>query len=561
MLNGKIYVIGGTTGTYPSISDIGTVEVYDPYSDEWQTKTSMTHPRTYLGVSSINGKIYAVGGGTNTNYFLDFVEEYDPNTDTWGDKTSLPTPRRSLGVETVGGRIYAFGGEYNYNGTNVVEEYEPLSNTWRQVTSMNSAAGWTSSCVFGNSIYAISAGYDFEEAIISSTGDAYTSTAAVTLLLSATDDSGTVTQMRFSNDNSTWSTWEAYATSKAWTLTSGDGTKTVYVQFKDAVGNVSTTYSDTIILDTALPTGSISINNGASTTTVTGVTLTLSCTDSGSGCAEMQFSTDNTTWSDWEAYATSKAWTLTSGDGTKTVYAQFKDGAGNISTNYSDTIILDTSAPIGSITINGGASSTSSTSVSLTLAATDDSGAVSQMRFSNDNSTWSAWEAYAASKAWTLSSSDGTKTVYAQFRDATGNISSTVNDSISLIGVIDLVVSSINAPSSAYTGLNISIPNTVRNQGTSKSVSSYVKFYLSTDVTIDSSDIYLGQRSVSAISGGTSSSATTSLKIPVTVTAGTYYIGAIADATETNPESDETMIFPRFHGHRVKLGCHSLQLK
>src|SRR3972149_1638875 len=399
VLNGKIYVIGGTTGTYPSISDIGTVEVYDPYSDEWQTKTSMTHPRTYLGVSSINGKIYAVGGGTNTNYFLDFVEEYDPNTDTWGDKTSLPTPRRSLGVETVGGRIYAFGGEYNYNGTNVVEEYEPLSNTWRQVTSMNSAAGWTSSCVFGNSIYAISAGYDFEEAIISSTGDAYTSTAAVTLLLSATDDSGTVTQMRFSNDNSTWSTWEAYATSKAWTLTSGDGTKTVYVQFKDAVGNVSTT--------------------------------------------------------------------------------------------YSDTIILDTSAPIGSITINGGASSTSSTSVSLTLAATDDSGAVSQMRFSNDNSTWSAWEAYAASKAWTLSSSDGTKTVYAQFRDATGNISSTVNDSISLIGVIDLVVSSINAPSSAYTGLNISIPNTVRNQGTSKSVSSYVKFYLSTDVTIDSSDIYL----------------------------------------------------------------------
>jgi hypothetical protein len=38
-----------------------------------------------------------------------------------------------------------------------------------------------------------------------------------------------------------------------------------------------------------------------------------------------------------------------------------------------------------------------------------------RMRFSNDNTTWSAWEAYATGKVWTLSESYGTKTVYAQF--------------------------------------------------------------------------------------------------------------------------------------------------
>jgi len=47
----------------------------------------------------------------------------------------------------------------------------------------------------------------------------------------------------------------------------------------------------------------------------------------------------------WETYATTRAWTLTTGDGTKTVYVWYKDGAGNISTLYSDTIILDTTAP------------------------------------------------------------------------------------------------------------------------------------------------------------------------------------------------------------------------
>lgn len=95
-----------------------------------------------------------------------------------------------------------------------------------------------------------------------------------------------------------------------------------------------------ITQDTTPPTGTISINSGAATTNSTTVTLTLSCTDA-SGCSEMQFSNDNTAWSTAEAYATSKTWTLLSGDGTKTVYVKFKDAAGNWSTAFNDTITLD----------------------------------------------------------------------------------------------------------------------------------------------------------------------------------------------------------------------------
>lgn len=92
--------------------------------------------------------------------------------------------------------------------------------------------------------------------------------------------------------------------------------------------------------DTTPPTGSIRINNGASTTNTTTITLNLQATDS-SGVAEMRFSNDNVTWSDWQTYSTSASWTLTEGDGTKTVYVQFKDNAGLIST-YSGTITLAT---------------------------------------------------------------------------------------------------------------------------------------------------------------------------------------------------------------------------
>src|SRR3989304_6061880 len=104
--------------------------------------------------------------------------------------------------------------------------------------------------------------------------------------------------------------------------------------------------SYTWIVDTIPPTGFVSINSGAAYTNTTSVTLTLSYLDLGSEYLQMQFSNDNTNWSTAETFATSKTWTLTSGDGTKTVYAKLKDNAGNwTTTTINDTIILDTISP------------------------------------------------------------------------------------------------------------------------------------------------------------------------------------------------------------------------
>ncbi len=268
--------------------------------------------------------------------------------------------------------------------------------------------------------------------IVINGGAAYVTSTGVTLALSATDTLSGMGQMRFSNDGVSWSVWEAYGTSKAWTLTSGDGTKTVYVQYRDNAGNISGSFTDTIGLDTIAPSGTIVINGGAAYATSTGVTLALSATDTLSGMGQMRFSNDGVSWSVWEAYGTSKAWTLTSGDGTKTVYVQYRDNAGNISGSFTDTIGLDTIAPSGMIVINGGADYTTSTGVTLALSATDTLSGMGQMRFSNNDSSWSTWEAYGTSKAWTLTSGDGTKTVYVQYRDNAGNISGSFTDTIGL---------------------------------------------------------------------------------------------------------------------------------
>jgi hypothetical protein len=54
------------------------------------------------------------------------------------------------------------------------------------------------------------------------------------------------------------------------------------------------------------------------------------------------------------------------------------------------------------------------------------------MRFSNDGTTFSAYQPFAATAAWTLAGSDGTKTVFAQFKDGDGNESAVVSDTITL---------------------------------------------------------------------------------------------------------------------------------
>jgi hypothetical protein len=94
---------------------------------------------------------------------------------------------------------------------------------------------------------------------------------------------------------------------------------------------------------------------------------------------------------------------------------------------------VDTAVPRGTMSINAGAASTRSQSVTLSLSASDPSPAsgVVSVRFRNENTTtWSEWLPYSSSAPWQLSNGAGTKTVYAQFQDRAGNVSATASDKI-----------------------------------------------------------------------------------------------------------------------------------
>ena len=93
---------------------------------------------------------------------------------------------------------------------------------------------------------------------------------------------------------------------------------------------------------------SISIEQGRAKTGTRDVTLTLSASE---GATQMQVSdAPDMSGAQWGGFSSSRSWLLPPGDGTKTVYARFRDNEDTESEIVSDDIELDTHASIALLT-------------------------------------------------------------------------------------------------------------------------------------------------------------------------------------------------------------------
>ena len=136
------------------------------------------------------------------------------------------------------------------------------------------------------------------------------------------------------------------------------------------------------------------------------------------GRATIELSRDN--GSSWETLFASTVndgsapWTV-SGPTTSQALVRISSARGSGSSTATFAIAP---ALTGSLSLNGGATYTTSTAVTISSSVAN----VNEMRFRNAGDSWGSWEPYAASKAWTLPAGDGAKTVEAQYRDADGNV-------------------------------------------------------------------------------------------------------------------------------------------
>jgi hypothetical protein len=198
------------------------------------------------------------------------------------------------------------------------------------------------------------------------------------------------------------------------TTTTATPTTTTSVASTTTTAAPTTTTSVASTTTTAAPTTTTSV---ASTTTTAAPTTTTSVAST-------------TTTAAPTTSTTTPATTTTPGTTTTPVTTTIPE-------TTTTTIQSDTMPPSGSITINNDNTLTNSLNVFLNLSVTDDTNeplgnvittpsgqeatADIVMTLSNDGQEWSALEPFTSSKLWTLEPGEGTKTVYAQFRDAAGN--------------------------------------------------------------------------------------------------------------------------------------------
>lgn len=244
-------------------------------------------------------------------------------------------------------------------------------------------------------------------------GSGYVDTTHVTLDVMADN----AAECRFSNEDKVWNNWVPYVQETHWTLTSGDGIKTVYAECKSSEGQISETTSDSVTLNTHKGDKiSVEIDNGDDWTNTRDVKLGLYCYSAD----QCRYRNEHGDWSGWSSYTTKKYWTLSSDEGDKTVHYNCKDANGRDLGSAEADIEYSRHEPVPpssmSIKINNGASHTSSVDVTLRLHATN----ADACRYRNSGGSWTSYYDYETSMDWTLTDGSGKKTVEYQCKNDYG---------------------------------------------------------------------------------------------------------------------------------------------
>jgi hypothetical protein len=111
-INGKIYIVGGMVVSGNSYVSNGETYEFDPVARTFTTKKALTTATKvgWFAGAQVNGKIYVIGGYTGSTDVTN-IQVYDPATDTWTTSTSkAPYTGRYAASAVLNGKIFVMGG-------------------------------------------------------------------------------------------------------------------------------------------------------------------------------------------------------------------------------------------------------------------------------------------------------------------------------------------------------------------------------------------------------------------------------------------------------------------
>lgn len=229
--------------------------------------------------------------------------------------------------------------------------------------------------------------------------------------------------------------------SRALTLTAGEGTKTVSLTQVDRAGNISGTVSRNFILDTTPPANPAFTTPATNNLRVASASQTVAGTCEASATVRIAGAGVSGTLPITVTCGTggtfTRAITLTTGDGTKTVSLTQVDRAGNTSGSVSRNFILDTTPPANPTFTTPASDGQLVFAVTQTVAGTCEASATVRIAGSGVSGTLPITVTCGAggtfSRSITLTSGNGTKAVTLSQVDTVGNVSGTVSRNFTLL--------------------------------------------------------------------------------------------------------------------------------
>jgi subtilisin family serine protease len=422
----------------------------DPSPAAWTWTVDLTQP----GVSGTSPADGATGVAVGTNVSTTFSEPMDPATLTGsnvrlrpqGSTTDVPAtlaydgPSRTATLDPSG--PLAHGQPYVVEVTTGVKDLAG--------NQIPAAVSWTFTTVDATDVSAPSVIISEPEQsdVVASRPHAITGEAA--------DPGGTIFEVRVAirreADGKHWNGTAFATTTEVWLPASLTGTGasvgwsfawepptadsqafTVRARAEDAGGNLSAVASRGFLIDNVAPTGTLSIQAGATATGTRAVTLSLTGSD-GSGTPQVRVGNGTGPLTGpFTALTPERSWMLADGaDGPRTVSMQLRDAAGNESEVIGDTIVLDRTPPSGTALTAPTARFQRQRGVRVAWTASDAGSGVAgydvdyrQARFDGGWSPWRSWLQDTASSSATFQGRPGfTYRFRVRARDGAGNESS-----------------------------------------------------------------------------------------------------------------------------------------
>jgi len=353
-----------------------TVKAYDPSgnigSDNVNVNVSNSPPTTAMIAPANNAAIsgtYTLSASASDQVAVTKVEFYRDGATLLGTSASTASP-------------YSF----SWDTTSVTDgTYALTSKAYNAGSTNNSTVSSPINVLVDNTPPVVN--------FTAPTNNAFVAGKTVSITANATDTGGSgVKQVDLYIDGSSTAAATDTAAPYAYTWDStgvNNGVHTLVLKATDNAGNITTSSTDTVTVDNAKPTTSISSPAASAFLAGTQTVHATAADTGGSGLKQVAFFVDGTqVGATLTAAPFNFTWdTTTATPGTHSLTTKATDNAGNVKTSTSVSVTVDNTAPSVNITAPGNGATVSGATTTITATATDTGSGVSKVEFYRNGTT------------------------------------------------------------------------------------------------------------------------------------------------------------------------------